>query len=87
MENMNQEKYDPKSPKFNWHALAQRNQDTARKAIKEAQKYRNERDQRMQERHAKSDRHQAAMFALDQKLKGRADKYSIRDIVRGELGE
>jgi hypothetical protein len=84
---MNRDKFDPNSPKFNWNALAQKNEDTVKQTIRNARTYRNERENRIQERHRKSDRHQAAMYALDKKLRGAADKYSIRDIIRGEIGE
>lgn len=86
---MNEDKFNPKSPKFNWTALAQRNEDRTNKLIRDGRKHYDSRGDRIQERHAKSDRHQAAMYVMQRKLKGdtRFKDMSVKDMMKGELGE
>lgn len=86
---MNDDKFNPNSPKFNWTALAQRNEDRTNKLIKDGKKHYDSRGERMQERHAKSDRHQAAMEVFKRKVKGdtRFQHMSVKEMMKGELGE
>ena len=83
------DKFDPKSPKFNWTALAQRNEDVTNRLIKKGKTHHDARGERMRERYVKSDRHQAAQYIMERKLKGdhRFQDMSVKDMMKGELGE
>lgn len=83
------DKFNPNSPKFNWTALAQRNEDVVKRQVKQGREHYDGRGERMKERHAKSERHHAAMYVAKRKIRGdsRFQNISFKEMMKGELGE
>ena len=83
------DKFNPNSPRFNWTALAQKNEDEVKRQIKQGRAHYEGRSERMANRHQNSERHQAAMQIARLKLKGdsRFKDIPFKEMMKGELGE